>query len=75
MNKDAMSDAHVETFRASQRGGGDGRMIIPFQGQELKEESPAGPLGGDHPEDAPGTGVGAGDRVEMTGGIPGSQWP
>ena len=62
MNKDAMSDVHVETFRASQRGGGDGRMITPFQGKELKEESPAGPLGGEHPEDAPGTGVGAGGQ-------------
>ena len=75
MNKDAMSDVHVETFRASQRGGGDGRMITPFQGKELKEESPAGPLGGEHPEDAPGTGVGAGGQSGVTRGIPGSQWP
>ena len=50
-------------------------MITPFQGQELKEEAPAGPLGGDNPEDTPRTGVEAGGRVEMTGGIPGSQWP
>ena len=75
MNKDAVSDADVESFRATQGGGRDGRMITPFQGQELKEEAPAGPLGGASPEDAPGTGVGAGGRVEMTGGIPGSQGP
>ena len=56
-------------------GGRDGRMITPFQGQELKEEAPAGPLGGASPEDAPGTGVGAGGRVEMTGGILGSLGP
>ena len=76
MNKDAVSDADVESFRATQGGGRDGRMITPFQGQELKEEAPAGPLGGASPENAPGTWGegGAGGRVEMTGGIPGSQW-
>ena len=30
VNKDAVSDADVEPFRASQGGGGDGRMITPF---------------------------------------------
>ena len=30
MNKDAVSEADVEPFRASQGRGGDGRMIIPF---------------------------------------------
>ena len=75
MNKDALSEADVEPFRASQGRGGDGWMITPFQGQELKEEAPAGLLGGDSPENAPGTGVGAGGRVEVTGEIPGSQGP
>ena len=45
-------------FQGIQGGGGDGRMITPFQGQELKEEAPAGSLGGDSPENAPGTGIG-----------------
>ena len=58
MNKDAVSDADVESFRATQGGGRDGRMITPFQGQELKEEAPAGLLGGDNPEDVPEIGVG-----------------
>ena len=62
-------------FQGIQGGGWDGRIITPFQGQELKEEAPAGPLGGDNPEDDPRTGVETGGRVEMTGGIPGSQWP
>ena len=62
-------------FQGIQGGGGDGRMITPFQGQELKEEAPAGPLGGDNPEDDPRTRVETGGGVEMTGGIPGSQWP
>ena len=39
-------------------------MITLFKGQELKEEAPAAPLGGDSPEDAPGTGVGAGVVVQ-----------
>lgn len=30
----------------------------PFQGQELKEEAPTGPLGGDSLEDGPRIGVG-----------------
>ena len=37
-------------------GGG----LAPFKEQKLKQETPAGPLGGDSPEDAPGTEVGAG---------------
>ena len=62
-------------FQGIQGGDGNGWMITLFKGQELKEEAPAGLLGGDSPENAPGTGVGAGGRVEMTGGIPGPQWP
>ena len=58
MNKDTVSEADVEPFRASQGRGGDGWMITPFQGQELKEEAHAGPLGEDNPEDVPRTGVG-----------------
>ena len=57
-------------FQGIQGGGGDGLMITPFQGQELKEEAPAGPLGGDNPEDAPGTGVGGG----QSGDDWGNQW-
>ena len=30
VNKDAVSDADVEPFRASQGRGGDGQMITPF---------------------------------------------
>ena len=59
MNKDAVSDADVASFRATQGGCGDGPVITPFQGQELREEAPAGPLRGANPEDAPRTGVGA----------------
>ena len=50
-------------------------MITPFKGQELKKEAPAGTLGGGDPENAPGTGVGVGGRVEMTRGILGSLGP
>ena len=49
-------------FQGIQGGDGDGRMITPFKGQEMKEEAPDGPLGGDNPEDAPGTWVGARGR-------------
>ena len=66
-------------FQGIQGGDGNGWMITLFKGQELKEEAPAGPLGGDNPEDAPGSrveaGWGEGRRVEVTGGSPGPQWP
>ena len=54
-------------FQGIQGGDGDGRMITPFKGQEMKEEAPDGPLGGDNPEDAPGTWVGAGGRGAQSG--------
>ena len=38
-------------FQGIQGGDGNGWMITLFKGQELKEEAPAGPLGGDNPED------------------------
>ena len=77
MNKDALSEADVEPFRASQGRGGDGWMITPFQGQELKEEAPNGPLGGTTLRMHPGLGWGwewqSGDDGGWEGG--GSQSP
>ena len=75
MNKDAVSDADVEFFRATLGGGGDGRVITPFQGQELREEAPAGPLGGASPEDALGLWRGWGEQTGVDWGhsrVPGA---
>ena len=44
------------------------KWSAPFYEQELKEEAPAGPLGGDNPENAPGTGAGVRGCRVMTGG-------
>ena len=46
MNKDAVSDADEEPFKASQGRGVDGLMITPFKGQKQKEEAPANPWEG-----------------------------
>ena len=80
MNKDAVSDADGGLSGYPGRGWG-WTDDHPLSGQELKEEAPAGPLGGDSPENVPGTGVGGG-RVEMMAEgqgssrrIPESQWP
>ena len=68
MNKDAVTDADVEPFRASQGGGGDGRMTGPLLRAGAERGGTEWTRGRDNPEDAPRTGVGVGGRVEMTGG-------
>ena len=61
MNKDAVTNADEEAFKASQGRGVDGLIITPFKGQKQKEEAPANPWEGTVLRIHPGlSGVGGG---------------
>ena len=74
MNKDAVSDADGGLSGYPGRGWG-WTDDHPLSGQELKEEAPAGPLGGASPEDALGLWQGWGEQTGVDWGhsrVPGT---